>query len=95
MAEISASTRRELVLAVGGRYRMAQPDERQRILDEFVAVTGYHREHAIRVLNSPSGATASSPPRGRLTLYGEAVRQALVVLWERVIKSASLIRVSC
>jgi len=82
MAEISASTRRELVLAVGGRYRMAQPDERRRILDEFVAVTGYHRKHAIRVLNGPPAATAPSPPRGRLTLYGEAVRQALVVLWE-------------
>jgi hypothetical protein len=81
MAEISASARRELVQAVTGRYRLAQPDEKKRILEEFVAVTGYHRKHAIRVLNTPHATTVSTL-RGRVTLYGEAVRQAIVILWE-------------
>lgn len=81
MADISATARQELVQAVAGRYRLARAHEKKRILDEFVAVTGYHRKHAIRALNAPQGTTASTP-RGRVTLYGDAVRQAIVMLWE-------------
>lgn len=56
-------------------------DAKARILDEFVAVTGYHRKHSIRGLNSTAGATvAARPPR--LRLYDEAVREGLIVLWE-------------
>ena len=45
-------------------------------------MTGYHRKHAIRVLTSAARgiATEAGPPRTRI--YGEAVRQTLVVLWE-------------
>jgi hypothetical protein len=46
--------RSELLEAVGGRYRGAPRSERSRILDEFVAVTGYHRKHAIRLLRARS-----------------------------------------
>lgn len=81
MAEISAAARQELVQAVAGRYRLAGTDEKKRILDEFVAITGYHRKHAIRALNAPQATTAFTP-RARVTLYGEAVRQAIVMLWE-------------
>jgi hypothetical protein len=81
MSAISTATRRELIQAVTQRYRAASIDEKRRILDEFVAVTGYHRKHAIRVLNNSDG-TAPSPRRGRLRLYDEAVRQALLVFWE-------------
>ena len=42
--------RSELLDAVGVRYRAAVRAERSRILDEFAAVTGYHRKHAIRLL---------------------------------------------
>ena len=38
--------------AVGERYRTVSAEEKGRILDEFVTLTGYHRKHAIRVLNS-------------------------------------------
>jgi len=48
-------------------------------LAEFVRVTGYHRKHALRVLNhSPTPAE----PRKRERLYDEAVHQALTTLWE-------------
>ena len=45
-----------------------------------MAVTGYHRKHAIRVLarEPKPGPQARSCHR----LYDEAVRQALIVLWE-------------
>ena len=82
MAEISTATRKDLVQAVSERYRTTVlVNEKSRILDEFVALTGYHRKHAIRVLNGCTGTTAL-PRRGRLRLYDEAVRQALIVFWE-------------
>jgi hypothetical protein len=81
MSEISTAARQELVQAIGGRYRIGSADEKGRILDEFVALTGYHRKHAIRLLNGFTGIPTATR-RGRLRLYDEAVRQALVVFWE-------------
>lgn len=74
------TTRKELIEAVRARYRDASTSERTRILDEFVAVTGYHRKHAIRVLGL--GDLQKRPPPARNRLYDEAVRQALIILWE-------------
>ena len=51
-------TRAELVAAVSERYHGAMRVERSRILDEFVAVTGYHRKHAIRLLSEGGKRTA-------------------------------------
>lgn len=81
MTAISAAARQELVRAIGERYRGGTADAKRRILDEFVALTGYHRKHAIRVLNGCTG-TPVPTKRGRLRLYDEAVRQALIVFWE-------------
>ncbi|HEX9294934.1 MAG TPA: hypothetical protein VF881_03845 [Polyangiaceae bacterium] len=44
-------------------------------------MTGYHRKHAIRTLNRV-GMSAIAGTVTRSRLYGEAVREALVVLWE-------------
>jgi hypothetical protein len=40
MRKVSMAMRRELVKAVGERYRAADRAGKSRILDEFVAVTG-------------------------------------------------------
>ena len=74
------ATRKELIEAVGARYREASTNDRRRILDEFVAITGYHRKHAIRVLRRAS--VVKGPQAVRSRVYDEAVRQALIVLWE-------------
>ena len=81
MRRVSMATRDELISALSRRYAEAGRIERGRILDEFVAVTGYHRKHAMRVLRL--GRTVSRHARrpGR-RLYGEAVREALILLWE-------------
>jgi hypothetical protein len=73
--------REELVAATSGRYRASTRDEKKRILDEFVAVTGFHRKPAMRLLRRGRAAgTGGHRPERRL--YGEAVRTALIVIWE-------------
>ena len=74
------TTRKELVEALRVRYRDANYGVRVKILDEFAALTGYHRKHAIRLLGGEGIAGKATPKRNRL--YDEAVRQALTVLWE-------------
>jgi hypothetical protein len=79
---ITASARRELVRALSERYRAGTREEKARILDEFGSVSGYHRKHAIRVLNAAAESDDRPRPSSRPRVYDEAVRQALVVLWE-------------
>jgi hypothetical protein len=50
-------------------------------LDEFVALTGYHRKHAIRVLNRPQSIRQLRSARG-LGSMTRPVRHSLIVLWE-------------
>ena len=73
------STRAELLGAIRERYRAAPVPEKRRILDEFVAVAGYHRKHAIRLLGQCREARPRKP-RGRR--YGDLIREVLIVLWE-------------
>ncbi len=75
------ATRDELVGVVSERYGRASRVERGRILDEFAAVTGLHRKHAVRLLRgrAPSRQSGSRPGR---RVYDVAVREALIVVWE-------------
>ena len=45
--------KRELLVQVAPRYSSARHGQRSAILDEFVAVTGYERKYAIRLLLGP------------------------------------------
>jgi len=73
------ATRKELVEALRVRYREAAARDKVKILDEFGALTGYHRKHAIRLLREEV-SSSEAPKRDRL--YDEATREALTVLWE-------------
>jgi len=75
------ATRDELVAAIAERYARADRAERGRILDEFTAVTGFHRKHAMRLLRDGQPNRRSGPRPGR-RIYDEATREALVVIWE-------------
>ena len=75
------ATRDELVAAVSGRYGSGTRMERARILDEFTAVSGHHRKHAARLLRAGL-ASHRAGPRPERRVYNEAVRQALIVIWE-------------
>jgi hypothetical protein len=75
------ATRDELVWAIAERYCRGSRAERAGILDEFVAVTGFHRKHAMRLLRGGQPRPRSGP-RPRRRVYDEAVREALIVVWE-------------
>jgi hypothetical protein len=74
------ATRNELLTALRARYGGCEREQKGHILDEFVAISGYHRKHAMRLLRSRTETEAKASNRRRI--YNEAVRAALVVLWE-------------
>ena len=82
MPTISGQARQELVKAIRERTWRFPVVRQARILDEFIALTGYHRKHAIRLLRATTSEPVHRPPIRRLPVYDEAVREALVVLWE-------------
>ena len=78
--KISMAARAEVTAAIRERYAASGRAAKGVILDEFVAVTGVHRKHAIRLLSAKG---AERRPRGRpKTRYGRVVAEALVLLWE-------------
>jgi hypothetical protein len=81
MGSISMATRDELVVALTERYAASNRMDRARILDEFVAVSGLHRKHAMRLLRAGQSGRRSGPRPGR-RVYNDAVREALTVIWE-------------
>ena len=82
--EISKQSRQELTEAIRQRYATASKQDKSRILDEFVAMTGYHRKHAIRVLCSSDQSTSVERPCGK-RIYDEAVKEALTHLLHQLL----------
>src|SRR5450759_3940371 len=81
MRKVSMATRAELILAIRGRYASAGRPEKAKILGEFVALTGFHRKHAMRLLRGSDEPAKGGARLGR-RIYGDAVRAALVLAWE-------------
>jgi len=79
--KMTPAARAELAEAIRGRYIAASAREKGRILGEFIAATGYHEKSAIRVLHMRPAAKHRQT-RQRQSLYDDAVRTALIVLWE-------------
>ena len=79
---ISKMAKQESLATIRDRYRVSSRKDKSRILDEFIAVTGHHRKHGIRLLgrlDDDEGTTHSV--RGR-RIYNDAVREAVIVIWE-------------
>lgn len=76
---MSPAGRREYVERVRPRYQQASKAVKHVILDEFCAVTGFHRKYAIRLLNGPPKVTRHR--RRRPTRYGRVVVEALTAVW--------------
>ena len=75
---MSRMAKQELLATIRDRYQASSRKDESRILDEFIAVTGHHRKHGIRLLaQSEDGSGKAGVARGRRT-YDEAV----IVVWE-------------
>jgi len=84
--KISTDTKAELVCVLGIQYCKSSKMEKTLILDQFIAVSGYHRKHVIRLLRAETDH-ASNPRDSSIKnhgrrIYDEAVKEALIVLWE-------------
>jgi hypothetical protein len=73
--------KRELLEAIRPRYLRASTTEKTHILDEFVAITGYHRKYAIRLLKH-GRKQPRREKRGRSKVYQGEVISALIKVWE-------------
>lgn len=76
---MTLSSVKEYVAAIRDRYQKANKQEKGKILDEFVKVTGYHRKAATRLLLKASGQVQDR--RGRPCQYA-AILSPLRVVWE-------------
>ena len=47
---ISRMAKQEVLVKLRERYRNSSKKDKTRILDEFIAITGHHRKHGIRLL---------------------------------------------
>lgn len=82
---LSKQTKEDLIGALRHRYSKSSKKGKTRILDEFVAVSEYHRKHAIRILRSNDKAQANDVITEVIharRIYDEAVKEALIVTWE-------------
>ena len=81
VGEISGVTKTEVLRAIRNRYREASKKDKSRMLDEFVAMVGCHRKHAVRLMSQGDKPTEQPASKGQ-RIYDEAVREALTVVWE-------------
>ena len=80
---MSRASRRDYWERIYPRYQGATGPEKQPILEEFCANCGYHRKHAIRLLNGPPPAKPLARRRRRRGMtYGPRVIWILKAGWE-------------
>lgn len=80
---VEQRSKHDVAAKLRGRYLAADRQERERLLDEFVALTDYHRKYAIALLRHgpPRGAYRVSGA-GHPVVYGPRVVGALMVAAE-------------
>jgi len=74
--------RQELLAVTAPRYQEASRAEKQPILNEFVATTGYHRKYAISLLRGYPFNQTPGERKERRRIYTAEVREALIRVWE-------------
>ena len=80
--QLTHAARTEVARSLRRRYQVASSRAKKRILTEFIAVSGYHPKYAVHLLNAAESASAPRRGRPRPTIYDDAAKRALIVLWE-------------
>lgn len=78
---MSRKSKWEYLKAIYMRYQKAPRSERKQILDEFCATCGYHRKHAIRLLNGPPPERLPRKKGRRPLIYGPELTRILSAIW--------------
>jgi hypothetical protein len=78
--QMSKKSKDDYVAAIQDRYLQGGRADKTRILDEFVATTGHHRKHAIRLLRT-ARPEHRREKRGRKRIYTGNVVSALTQIW--------------
>ena len=90
---LTMNERKKATAILAPRYQKARKKDKEKMLDEFIALTGYRRSYASHVLNTHGkrrrvGANRfieadirKKSLRGRRKFYGEDVRKPLVTIW--------------
>ena len=74
--------KRELLVTLRDRYRSSSKKDKSRILDEFIAVTGHHHKHGIRLLGQLDEDDEVRRQAPGQRIYDEAASEAVIVIWE-------------
>ena len=73
--KISSQTKTELLAALRERYQHAAKTDKTQILNEFVAVSGCHRKHAIRLLTQTPATPDTPTPSETRAWIGASTRR--------------------
>lgn len=77
---MSLSARRQMLASIQNKYRQAIWALKRRILDGFIASTGYDRKYAIQLLNRKETSACVVRKHGAQK-YDEQTKQALISAW--------------
>jgi len=80
--QVRQASKHELASELGRRYRAAGRAEKGRLLDEYVAVSGYHRKYALTLLGRVPVTERRRRGGGRPVVYGADVLGGLRVAAE-------------
>ncbi len=80
---MSPRSKKEYLETIFLRYKRANRKQKNLILNEFCATTGYHRKHAIRLLRKFKRFQKPKPKkRGRVAIYSQpAILKAVKKIW--------------
>ena len=85
---MSLQARRELLLSLRPQYVNASPREKKKLLNGFVAATGYNRKHAVTLLSKGINKKGEGR-RKRKRKYDQAVVDALLIVWKAAYRVCS------
>jgi len=81
MKSMSLKMRREFLMSVRDQYQKSEWLDKGKILDGFIAASGYHRKYAIKLLNGIDDTIKLPQKRLVNVKYDEQVKQALIAVW--------------
>ena len=78
---MNLETRREILINIRSQYQISDWLGKSKLLDRFVAASGYDRKYAIKLLNGTNDVNKPPQTRKSRVKYDEQVKQALIVVW--------------